>query len=118
MKRDLYIKLAAIITTFILIVSVINISAAADNGYDLPFIPVGPSAGNSGFIPGDVNGDKSADNKDVVILFRYVSGAKVEVNVKALDINGDGYVNNKDVVILFRYVTYENVLISDKPYTP
>ena len=54
---------------------------------------------------GDVNGDKETDNKDVVTLFRYLSGDKnvtvVEANV---DINGDGDQNNKDVSVLFRFL--------------
>ena len=48
----------------------------------------------------DVNGDGEANNKDVVYLFRLVSGAK-EYD-EACDIDGDGENNNKDVVALFR----------------
>ena len=57
------------------------------------------------FIPGDINGDGEANNKDVVALFRFVSGSKADVNEIALDVNGDGEVNNKDVVELFRFVS-------------
>ncbi|MBR6922600.1 MAG: leucine-rich repeat protein [Clostridia bacterium] len=53
--------------------------------------------------PGDVNGDNSTDNKDVVVLFRYVSGSS-EYNA-LYDFNGDNEVNNKDVVALFREVS-------------
>lgn len=56
-------------------------------------------------LPGDINGDKEIDNKDVVLLFRYVSGAEVEAVESALDFNSDGEVNNKDVTSLFRYVS-------------
>jgi sulfur carrier protein ThiS len=72
---------------------------------------------NSSFVPGDVNGDGTVNNKDVVLLFRYVSGTDVEVNIAALDVNGDGSVNNKDVVTLFRYVSGADITLSDKPYT-
>ena len=70
------------------------------------------------FIPGDINGDGQTNNKDIVALFRYVSGGNVDIKEIALDVNGDGSVNNKDVTILFRYVSGSPVTISDKPYTP
>lgn len=71
------------------------------------------------FMQGDINGDGSTDNKDVFALFKYLSGGKVDVNVKALDINGDGDVDNKDVVLLFRFLSGdESVAISKKPYVP
>lgn len=54
--------------------------------------------------PGDVNGDNSVDNKDVVILFRYVSTPNAAYD-PAYDFNGDNAVDNKDVVALFRHVS-------------
>ena len=68
------------------------------------------------FEPGDVNGDGSVDNQDVVALFRYVSGGKVEVVKAALDPDGDGDATNLDVVLLFRYVSGANVELSSVPY--
>lgn len=68
------------------------------------------------FLPGDINGDGSVDNKDVVRLFRYISGGDVTVNRLALDVNGDGEVDNKDVIALFRYLNNGNIEISDKAY--
>lgn len=68
-------------------------------------------------VSGDVNGDNELNNKDVVSLFRYVSGNKDAVkNESECDVNGDGNVDNKDVVMLFRkassvgapYETLEN----------
>ena len=57
-------------------------------------------------IPGDVNGDKAVDNKDVVALFRAVSGNIPEnYDEIAADCNGDGTTDNKDVVTLFRAVS-------------
>ena len=53
---------------------------------------------------GDMNGDGSADNQDVVTLFRYVSKKDVTYN-ETFDFNGDGEVNNRDVADLFRYVS-------------
>ena len=59
----------------------------------------------SAILPGDCNGDGATDNKDVVLLFRYVSGTPVTAVKEALDFNGDGEVNNKDVAALFRYAS-------------
>ena len=56
-------------------------------------------------IPGDVNGDGGIDNKDVVLLFRFVSGNKTGAVEANCDFNKDGEVNNKDVTSLFRYVS-------------
>ena len=53
--------------------------------------------------PGDMNGDNTVDNKDVVTLFRYASG---NAGYDAVyDYNNDNEVNNKDVVELFRFVS-------------
>ena len=57
------------------------------------------------FLRGDVNDDGTVNNKDVVALFRYVSGSNIAVNVSAADFNGDSSVDNKDVVALFKYVS-------------
>ena len=55
---------------------------------------------------GDVNGDGEINNKDVVLLFRFLSGGSDEGLIKKLmDFNGDGFVNNKDVATLFRYIS-------------
>lgn len=56
-------------------------------------------------IPGDVNGDGRLNNKDVVTLFRYVSGSNAACDEFAADVNNDGRLNNKDVVNLFRYIS-------------
>ena len=53
--------------------------------------------------PYDVNGDGETNNKDVVTLFRFVSGEN-EYDAK-YDLDGDGENNNKDVVLLFRSVS-------------
>ena len=51
---------------------------------------------------GDAYEDGVIDNKDVVYLFRYVSGSTENVCAKNCDYNNDGTVNNKDVAALFR----------------
>lgn len=62
-------------------------------------------------VPGDVDGDRSVTNKDVVALFRYVSGADEKVDEIACDCNGDGEINNKDVALLFRCVSGADVVL-------
>ena len=54
---------------------------------------------------GDINGNGSVNNKDVVMLFRYVSDNDAESAPAEYDVNGDGSVNNKDVAALFRQVS-------------
>lgn len=52
---------------------------------------------------GDVNGDGVINNKDVVLLFKHLSGGDDEgIILSACDFNGDGSVNNKDVTALFK----------------
>ena len=67
---------------------------------ELPDDPLFPGT----VLYGDANGDKTLNNKDVVLLFRIVSGSDVRYE-KKLDFNRDKTVNNKDVVALFRYVS-------------
>lgn len=55
-------------------------------------------------VAGDINGDGIVNNKDSVLLFRYLAGWDITVDKAALDVTGDGAVNNKDAVTLFRYV--------------
>ena len=62
---------------------------------------------------GDANCDGSTDNKDVLTLFRYLSGAlnDNDVDLIACDTNGDGKTNNKDVTVLFRHLSDSSVAI-------
>ncbi len=54
-------------------------------------------------IPGDIDGNGKIGNKDVQLLFKYIS--KIDINydfdIEKFDVNGDGIVNNKDVIRLF-----------------
>lgn len=99
MKRIITTIIAAVLMISF-IACILPLKTRAD-GIDLPVIPLTPTLKN-----GDVNGDGSVDNKDVVALFRYLSGDKnVKVQQKTIDVNGDGSVNNKDVTTLFRKVS-------------
>ena len=70
----------------------VNVVYNSDLGYGTPFA--------------DVNGDGDVNNKDVVVLFKYVSGVgTVSCDENACDVNLDGSVNNKDVVTLFNIVS-------------
>ncbi len=64
---------------------------------------------------GDVNGDGETDNKDIVMLFRYVSGDTVSVIEENSDINGNSEINNKDVAVLFRFLSGGSA-VSDNSY--
>ena len=62
-------------------------------------------------ISGDVNGDKSINNKDLGLLMQYVNGWDVTVNTNAADVNDDGTVNNKDYALLMQYVNGWNIAL-------
>ena len=55
------------------------------------------------YIPGDINGDETVDNKDATFLLRYLAGWNINVVEDALDVDGSGAVDNKDATILLRY---------------
>ncbi len=70
----------------------VNVVYNSDLGYGTPFA--------------DVNGDWDVNNKDVVVLFKYVSGVgTVYCDENACDVNLDGSVDNKDVVTIFNIVS-------------
>ena len=60
------------------------------------------------YIVGDVDGNDMVNNRDSVILDRYIAnwvGYDTRItNMKAADLNRDGVVNNRDAIILDRYV--------------
>lgn len=67
------------------------------------FFSVGAASG----IAGDINKDGEVNNKDVVVLFRYLSGGEAAgIDKIACDTNGDGEIDNKDVVTLFKHVSF------------
>lgn len=54
--------------------------------------------------PGDINGDRTVDINDALLLLNYVCDLRKDEVKGNPDVNGDGAVNNKDVVILLRYI--------------
>jgi hypothetical protein len=94
----------------------ITVNAVSDGGKRITvkeFNVKLPSVYQPGWNKGDVNGDGSLNNKDVVALFRLVSAGGAAATVEKCDINGDNNVNNKDVVALFRYVSSGSLPGSD-----
>lgn len=66
------------------------------------------------FLSGDVNLDGAVDNRDVVLLFKYVSGGATVVSDDAADIDADNTLTNKDVAVLFKYVSGADVTVPVK----
>lgn len=72
-----------------------NVMFAVENG-SITFID---------YLPGDINSDLVVDNRDVVLLMRYIAGWKsLEVNERALDVDADHKTTNKDVLRLARWI--------------
>ncbi len=70
------------------------------------------SAINAAPVAGDINGDGTANNKDLTRLMKYLAGDDVEVVDVAIDPNGDGTTNNKDLTRLMRYLAGDDVEIA------
>ena len=92
-------KILSVIIIAVLLLSSLVPCVLADDDIELPVVDFNQKK------QGDVNGDKRVDNKDVVLLFRYLSGGEEEIIVNNADLNRDGQIDNKDVVALFRYVS-------------
>lgn len=68
-----------------------------------------PKLPSSSILFGDIDGNGQVDNKDVVMLFKYIGGSnEITIIEDACDVNKDGYVNNKDIVTLFNYISEIN----------
>ena len=55
-------------------------------------------------IPGDVNGDGKINNVDLVLVIRYFSGWKVQIDLNAADVDNDGKFGVKDIALLQQYL--------------
>lgn len=57
------------------------------------------------YTPGDVDGDKNINAKDLVLIRRYITGGyDVKINEFAADVNDDGKINTTDVILIRRYI--------------
>ncbi len=58
---------------------------------------------------GDINQDGTVDEKDSVMLGRYLAGWDVTINQSNSDINKDNTIDEKDAIILSRYLAGWNI---------
>ena len=71
------------------------------------------------FIPGDIDGSKVVDLKDVTTLAKHLAGWNdITYLEKALDTNGDTLCNLKDLVLLAQKVAGWDVELSSDAYNP
>lgn len=56
------------------------------------------------YIVADVNNDSKINNRDYVIIMRYINGWDIECTVNAADVNNDGKLNNMDIAFLMQYL--------------
>lgn len=57
------------------------------------------------YTPGDVDGDKIINAKDLVLIRRYITGNyDVSINEFAADVNDDGRINTTDIILIRRYI--------------
>ena len=53
---------------------------------------------DTSYIPGDVNGDKNVDARDISLVRRYIAGGYgVAINTEAADVNADGNIDALDI---------------------
>lgn len=78
---------------------------------DVDFAVVAGAVTVSDYLPGDINGDGTVNNKDLNRLMKYLTDESTAVVKAALDVNGDGSVNNKDLNRLMKYLTDDTVEI-------
>ena len=57
-----------------------------------------------GRVPGDVNGDETVDDRDLLRLARFIAGYNVTIDTAAADMNGDGKIDGRDVLRLTKYL--------------
>ena len=60
---------------------------------------------------GDVNDDGWINNKDYVVLIRYINDWDVKIITAACDVNRDGQINNKDCSILMQYINNRDICL-------
>ena len=76
-----------------------NIEFNTQDNQKLTFDDVQFSVTIEEMIPGDVNGDKKVDAKDVVAISDYMMGKNPEnFNIGNADVNGDGVINIADII--------------------
>ena len=60
---------------------------------------------------GDFDGDGRVNNKDAIMLFKYISTGKAgSINISLFDLDKNGSVNNRDSIKLFRFISGSGTL--------
>ena len=68
------------------------------------------------YMPGDVNGDKIVNGKDVTSIRRYIVGGYDQtINTNAADVNEDGRINGKDITLLRKYIVGDDIQLKPSP---
>ena len=61
----------------------------------------------------DANNDGNINNRDYVIIVRYINGWNIDFAINSADVNRDGILDNKDIAILMRYINGWNINIGE-----
>ena len=85
---------------------------AVGHAYDDAYDTICNVCGDSHTVVGDLNMDGKINNRDLVLMLRYLNDWAVTLDVAAADTNGDGLVNNRDVVWIQRYLNGWHVSLS------
>lgn len=88
--------------------NIVELYNANDTDLNQTVVPGTVTVSNRVLQKGDINGDGSVNNKDVITLFRCVSTDETE---SYMDLDGDGTVGNKDVQKLFQYISKQTAII-------
>lgn len=88
----------------------LTLSSTEIYNYDVEIVA---SAGENGsiqvvqYVPGDGNGDGTADSRDVTILRRYLAHwPNITIDLPAMDVNADGASDSRDVTVMRRYLAH------------
>ena len=63
--------------------------------------------------PGDLNGDKTVDLKDGLLISQHLAGWKVKINESNADVNGDKTVDLKDGLLLQQHLAGWKVAVNE-----
>lgn len=66
-----------------------------------------------GILYGDVNRDKTIDDKDVSDLKKYLAEYEIEIDEQAADVNTDGKIDLLDLLLLEKYVAGLDVILGE-----
>lgn len=88
----------------------VNVSYKTGNIFDANLDPIDVAI-NNGFVsvidymPGDLDGSKEVNSRDIIMLRRHVAGGYVqEINEAAADVDNNGEANSKDIILIRRHI--------------